>query len=197
MFSVRLILAAVVLAVTATPAQARADWLLIPYAGVRFGGSTALLVPESAVENRTYTLGVSVVRMGAGIFGLESDLGLTPGFFEATDEALVKSSVTSFGGNLILTLPLSVTRESLRPYVLAGGGLLRVSLGDLANILVIESTMPAVTLGAGAIGYFSDSTGVRFDLRLHRSLGQGDDELVRPGHRLRYWRGTIGIIRRF
>lgn len=181
-------------------APAQADWLLIPYAGVRFGGTTALLDLDSAVGERSYALGLSVSAVGAGVVGFEADVGLVPGFFQRGDHPapnITSSSVTTLGGNLILMLPLSVTRESLRPYAVLGAGLLRARSVDLLGDDSIRSTMPAVTLGLGAMGYFSDETGMRFDLRLHRSLGEGDDILVRPGHRLRYWRGTIGLIRRF
>jgi hypothetical protein len=187
--------AVLLLGVGPTPVQA--DWLLIPYACVRFGGSTALLVLDSAVDEKTYTIGASVVRLGSGFFGIEGDVGLTPGFFEQADASLVRSSVASAGANVVVTLPLSVTRESLRPYVVIGGGWLRATARDFSGTFPIQSTMPAVTLGGGAMGFFSDATGIRFDLRLHRSLGAGDDFLVRPGHRLRFWRGTVGIVRRF
>jgi hypothetical protein len=190
----------IVLFLLVAPVRAGADWLLIPYAGVRFGGSTALSDLDNAAGERSYTLGLSVAGVGAGVLGIEADVGHTPGFFQRGDHPaplITRSSVTSVGGNLILTLPLSVTRESLRPYAVVGAGLLRATSARPLRDDVIRSTMPAVTFGLGAVGFFSDDTGVRFDMRLHRSLGQGDDELVRPGHRLRFWRGTIGVIRRF
>jgi hypothetical protein len=190
----------VVLILLSWVAPARADWLLIPFAGVRFGGTTALLDLESAAGERSYALGVSVAAIGGGVLGVEGDVGLVPGFFQRDDHpgpSITSSSVTSVSGNIVLMLPLSVTRESLRPYVVVGAGLLRARSVDQVDVFPIRSTMPAITLGVGAMGYFSDDTGVRFDVRLHRSLGQGDDELERPGHRLRFWRATLGIIRRF
>jgi hypothetical protein len=179
------------------PGAARADWFLVPYAGLRFGGSTSLLVLDTAVDDRTFTLGVSVVSLGRGILGIEGDFGIIPGFFESGSDSLVRSNVTSLGANLVLTLPLALTREGLRPYVVAGGGALRASARDFSGAFNFISTMPAITLGGGATGFFSESTGVRFDIRLLRSLGEGDDVLIRPGNRLRYWRGTIGLVRRF
>jgi len=195
----RLVVLVAILSVVA-PATARADWLLIPYAGVRFGGSTGLLDLDEGAGQRSYALGLSMARLGTGVLGVEADVGHTPRFFQRSGQAaprITSSSVTTIGGHLLLTLPLSVTRESLRPYALVGVAWLRARSADLINEFPIDSGMPSVTLGAGAMGYFSDDTGVRFDLRLHRSLGEGDDELVRPGHRLRFWRGTVGLIRRF
>lgn len=193
-------LALIVLLVGASAAEVRADWLLIPYAGVRFGGSTALIDLDSAADRRTYTFGLSALTLPAGIFGLEADVALVPGFFqnrESPVQLVTSSHVATYGVHLVVSLPLSVTRESLRPYLVIGPGLFRATARDLGRTFLVRSTMPGVTLGAGAMGFISESTGVRFDLRLHRSLGEGDDVLVRPGHRLRYWRATAGLIRRF
>lgn len=197
---VRRLPALAALAAGLAPRPAAADWLLIPYAGVRFGGSTAFIGDlERGAEVASYTLGGSVAFFSAGVFGVEADLGLTPGFFDrAGVQNLVKSSrVTSVSGSVVVTLPLAVTRESLRPYVTAGGGLLLATAVDLFNEFPIRATMPALVLGGGAVGFFSDTTGVRFDLRLLRSLGRGDEPLDRPGSRLRYWRATAGLVRRF
>lgn len=189
--------ALLVLLAFAFVAEARADWLLIPYAGVRFGGSTAFLDLDSAAGVRSYTFGLSVATLPRGIFGLELDAALVPGFFQRDRQVVASSNVATYGAHLVVTLPLSVTRESLRPYVIVGPGFIRATARDVARTFDLRTTMPGVTLGAGAMGFISESTGVRFDLRLHRSLGEGDDVLVRPGHRLRYWRATAGLIRRF
>jgi hypothetical protein len=140
-----------------------------------------------------------VVLIGSGILGVEGDLAWVPGFFERGDRQLVEpgSSVTSLMGSAILTLPLSITRESLRPYVVAGGGLLHAEAQDITATFPISSTMPAIALGGGAIGFLSNTVGVRFDVRYVRSLGAGDDVLAGEGPRVQFWRGGIGLVLKY
>jgi hypothetical protein len=185
----------------ALPAQARAqDLLLMPYLGFTFGGGSSLFADLEEGAGQTASLvGVSVAVLGSGIFGVEGDLGYVPGFFERGEQEIVVpgSFVTSLTGTVMLTLPLSITRESLRPYVVAGGGAIRAEARDKIAVFPIRSTMPAMTLGGGAIGFLSNTVGVRFDLRYLRSLGQGDDMTVGEGPRVRLWRGSISLVLRY
>jgi hypothetical protein len=174
------------------------DLLLVPYLGFTFAGGSSLLDLESGSSESASVLGASGTLLGQGLFGVEADVGWAPGFFERGDRQLVaSSSVTNLTGAVMLTLPVSVTRESLRPYVLAGGGLLRAEARDNIATFTIRRTMPAMVLGGGAIGFLTNSVGVRFDLRHLRSLGEGDDLIVGEGPRVRYWRGSVGLVLRY
>lgn len=180
------------------PVPARADWLLVPFLGLTFGGGTSLVDLEAAAGTTKTTVGGSVMVVSDGILGLEADVAFVPGFFERGERGLVTDSrVTTAGGNLILALPLDVTRESLRPYVVVGGGVMHATASDILNVLNVRSWMPSMTVGVGAVGFVSDMTGVRFDLRYTRSLGEGDDLIVTEGPRLRMWRGSLGFVVRF
>ncbi len=185
----------------AAPAPAHAqDVLVIPYLGFTFKGGSALFADLERGSGETASaLGASVALVGAGILGLEADIGYLPGFFERGKRQIVVpgSSVTSLTGSVMLTLPLGITRESLRPYVVAGGGLMRAEARDIISTFPIRSTMPAVALGGGAVGFLSNSVGVRFDLRYVRSLGQGDDPIAGTGPRIRFWRGSVGLVLRY
>jgi hypothetical protein len=194
----RALLAALLLAYAA-PARAQ-DLLVVPFLGFTFGGDSAFLADlEQGSGETASALGASVAVLGSGILGLEGDLGFVPGFFERGEQLLITSgsSVLSLTGSVILTLPLSITRESLRPYFVGGVGLMRAEARDIQSVFTIRSTMPAVTLGGGAMGFFSDTVGVRFDLRYMRSLGQGDELLAAEGPRVRFWRGAIGLVLRY
>jgi hypothetical protein len=68
---------------------------------------------------------------------------------------------------------------------------------DITSTFPIRSTMPAITLGGGAIGFLSNTVGVRFDLRYIRSLGEGDDRIAGTGARVRFWRGTVGLVLKY
>lgn len=183
------------------PARSGAqDLLVIPYLGFTFAGGSSLFADLEGGSGETASaLGASLALVSNGIFGVEADLGYVPGFFERGERQLVVpgSFVTSLTGSVIVTLPLSLTRESLRPYLVAGGGLLRAEARDIASTFPIRSTMPAVTWGGGAVGFLSSSVGVRFDLRYVRSLGEGDDLIAGVGPRIRFWRGGIGLVLRY
>jgi len=198
MSSVRRVVVVVALLVGLLPAPARADWLIIPHVGLTFGGGTALIDLEAAAGTTKATVGGAVMVIGDGIFGLDADVAFVPGFFERGRRGLVTDSrVTTAGAHLVLALPLSVTRESLRPYLIAGGGTVRATANDILSVLDTQSWMPALTAGVGALGFVSDMTGVRFDLRYTRSIGEGDDLIVTEGARLRMWRGSLGFVIRF
>jgi hypothetical protein len=99
---------------------------------------------------------------------------------------------------VIVTVPLAVTRESLRPYVTAGLGLLHGGADDAASIATFDSSLLAVSVGGGAIGFLTPRAGVRFDLRRIRSTGSAPDTLTSlTGPRLGFWRATIGVAIRY
>lgn len=178
--------------------SAAQDLLLVPYLGFTFGGGSALLDLESGSSESASVLGASATLVGEGMLGVEADVGYVPGFFQRGDRGLVSGShLFNITGSVVLTLPVSVTRESLRPYLVAGGGMLRAEAPDTLSLLTIRRTMPALTLGGGAVGFLTNSVGVRFDLRYLRSMGAGNDLIVGEGPRVRYWRGSVGLVLRY
>jgi opacity protein-like surface antigen len=184
--------------VLAPTADARADWLLNPFLGMTFGVRTAYLTPDpEAPSAKKWTFGGSGAWLGNQFFGVEADLALTPGFFEADNtENLVRSShVTTLFGNVIIAMPLSVTRESLRPYAIGGLGLVHVNVEDRVGLVDVDGDSSlGLQIGGGAIGFISDRTGVRFDLRHVRSLARTTDEVTRERRaKLSFWRATLGV----
>ena len=94
------------------------DLLLMPYLGFTFASGSSLFADLEKGSGETASLlGGSVALLGGGIFGVEGDIAYVPGFFERGEQEIVVpgSFVTSLTGTVMLTLPLSVTRESLRP----------------------------------------------------------------------------------
>jgi hypothetical protein len=188
-----------VLLVCPRPARAQ-DLLFIPFLGFTFGGGSSLFADlESGSSESASAVGGSVALLGQGIFGVEGDIGYVPGFFERGEAQIVfpGSFVTSLTGSVMVTLPLSITRESLRPYLVAGGGVMWAEADDVASVFPIRSTMPALNFGGGAIGFLSNTVGVRFDLRYIRSLGAGDDRISGTGPRARFWRGSVGLVLKY
>lgn len=182
--------------VVAVPLSARADWLVTPFAGGSFAPETTLLVFEEGA-GRKLTLGVATTLLSDGLFGIEGEVNHTPGFFQGDDPLglVLTSRVTTFTGNVIIAVPLAVTRESLRPYVVGGLGLLQARSKHAAGLFPVDENLLAVNFGGGAIGFVTDRTGLRFDLRYIKAASGADGPLAQPGvSRLSFWRATMGIV---
>lgn len=177
------------------PGQARADWLITPFIGGSFAPETTFLVFEEGA-GRKLTFGGSVAWLSDSLFGLEAEFSHIPRFFEG-DYALglvLTSRVTTLGGNVILAAPLSMTRESLRPYFVGGVGLLQARIKHAGGLFPVGADLLGVTFGVGAIGLVSERTGVRFDLR-HIKAGSGAGPYARSRlSRLSFWRATLGVV---
>jgi hypothetical protein len=190
---------ALLLCACVPPLDARADWLIIPFLGASFAGETTLLVLEEGAGSRM-TLGASVALLGSGILGIEADVAHTPRFFDGDDPRglLLTSRVTTVGGNILLAAPLALTRESLRPYLVGGLGLLQARASDAAKLFPLDEDRLGLTLGAGAIGFVNDVTGLRFDVRHVKAISGADGPFARAGvSRLSFWRATAGVAIRY
>jgi hypothetical protein len=187
------------LCICAPAAEARADWLITPFLGTSFAGETTLLVLEEGAGTRM-TLGVSVALLSDGLLGIEAEVAHAPKFLEGDDPLeLVRSSrVTTFSGNVLLAAPLALTRESLRPYIVGGLGLLQARLQDAAGVFPLDEDRLGLNLGGGAIGFVTDFTALRFDIRHVKAISGSDGPLARPGvSRLSFWRATVGLTIRY
>lgn len=181
------------------PSAAQADWLFTPFVGSSFGAETTFLVFERA-GHRKLTLGGSAALLSDGLFGVEIDAGHTPGFFQSDDPLglVLASRVTTLTGSIIVAAPLTFTRESLRPYVVGGLGLIQARSEDLVGLLPLDRNLLGLALGGGAIGLLTDRTGLRFELRHFRAISGADGPFAEPGRsRLSFWRATAGVTLRY
>lgn len=192
------LLSALLLAL-ATPARAQ-DIFAVPFAGVKFGGSTSIFDLEFAADKKTFTMGASVVVLGNGVFGYEADFGYMPNFFKNEESPPVYkpgSYVIDLSGGVILALPEAVTGGGLRPYAVVGVGLVNAQAADVLEIFQIRRTVPAFKIGIGAQALLlTNNVGIRFDLRHVRSFTGDDGSLARVGRRISYSRFTIGLLLR-
>ena len=185
---------------TALAAGADADLLITPYVGPVFGGNTTLYdLDVGAATSKHWIFGGSVAWLSDQILGVEGDVATVPGFFEnSSGVGLVLSSrVTTLTGNVIAALPLSVTKESLRPYVIGGLGLLRASAEDRISLNESSSNWWGLQLGGGAVGLISNRAGVRFDLRHARTLSRDMTLRGERTSKLSFWRLTVGVTLRY
>ena len=190
-----LALVAVVLAVPA----AAADNQIRPYFGATFSGGTTFVDLEKAAGKLNPVVGVSVVTLG-DMFGFEGDLGDAPGFFQAGNQHLVLSSrVTTVTGNVVIAAPRKLTEYSLRPYIVAGGGLMRARIDDYFGVLKVSRVLPGFDVGVGALGFLTGDVGITWDVRRFQSIsGSTEERGVTFGHeRLSFWRASMGLVVRY
>lgn len=184
--------------VLASPAAAAAEWQLRPFIGFTFAGETTFIDLEQAAGGPNVLVGVDGVLLG-DVFGLEVDLAHAPGFFQAGDRPLVVSSrVTTLTGNIVVALPRRLAAYSLRPYLVGGGGLLRVRI-DPGSVLQVARSLAALDVGGGVTGFLTDEVGLNWDVRYFRSTGErGDSRGVSFGtERLSFWRANMAVAFRY
>lgn len=188
------------------PKPAAADWLFTPYVGGVFGGSAnfgEFADRDDEIEQRI-TFGGSIGFMGAGIFGVEADIGFTPNFYENTvgpgDFEFGDSNLFTMMGNLILGAPIGGQQGAgFRPYASGGIGLIRSRISATTIFDELSTNDFGYNLGGGFIGFFSDNFGLRGDLRYFRSFedNESDGELDIALGDLRFWRGSVGATFRW
>ena len=194
-----------------TPAPAAADWYFTPFFGWDLAGSTTLTDLEYLGENRTkVTFGGSGAFI-RGIFGVEVDYAYVPRFFQRPNRpadplnpnppegpTVASSHVQTLTGSFILAAPLAWTRESLRPYLLAGIGWMDAVSTDVRELSPVDCNLTAVSLGGGAIGMLGNRTGLRFDLRRFSNIDGVEPSCASFGTpRLTFWRTTVGVTMRY
>jgi hypothetical protein len=135
------------------PRNVEAEWLIKPFAGVTFAPSTTYVGDQdNAAGSAPDEAGVAKLMFGAStvllgeIFGIEADFGRVPGFFERDVEAplVVKSSLLTLTGNVVVAVPRRVAGYALRPYFAAGFGLIRARSEDERPLFPISDTLPAI-----------------------------------------------------
>jgi|KBSMisStandDraft_5_1062788.scaffolds.fasta_scaffold312223_2 hypothetical protein len=188
-----------VLLLVAAPASA-ADNQIRPFVGGTFGGGTTFVDLEHAAGKWNPVLGVSFVTL-KNIFGLDVELADAPGFFQGDDSGLVLSSrVTTLTGNVVVAAPRSKTEYGLRPYLLGGAGIMRTRKKDYFAVFPETRVLAAIDVGAGAVGFFTNRSGVSWEIRRFEGLG-GTNEV--PGTtlgkppRLSFWRATMAFVYRY
>jgi len=181
----------------ASASHARAEWHLTPMAGLTMLGSTTIFDPELATEKRHWNLGGAVSLLSPSFFGAEVITTWTPGFFEGEDLDLIASGrAVSLMANVVLTTPRRWTEYSLRPFVSGGFGLMHVKKVEKPEgLFPVNLNLGGFNIGGGAVGFLSERTGLRFDIRYHSTLRETDQGPIAFGPvRLRYLTASLGIV---
>jgi hypothetical protein len=180
-----------------TPAAARADGLIVPFAGVNFGGNAGESLGDGADAKR-FDWGVSLAWMGGGVFGFEGDIGYSPDFYGKSDVG--GSSVLSVMGNVLLGVPFGGQKGfGIRPFGLVGIGVLRSDLQSFDELVGFDNTEVAWNFGGGVLIFFGSHVGIRGDIRYFRTFHALDfGPLETSGSdAVDYTRGAVGLVLRF
>jgi outer membrane protein W len=196
----------VVLASAAAPRPASADWTLTPFLGWNFGGSADVNGSGGSTFSNKFEkkldYGASLTSMGHGPIGFEVDFGYSPNFFESSTTATGfrftnKSNVTTLMANLVV----GGHTGSVRPYAVAGVGLLRTNVQDFAQLFTVNTKNDfGMDIGGGVMGFFSKSVGLRGDVRYFRGFRGTNDSSNPSGLALsdfKFWRGSLGLSLKF
>jgi opacity protein-like surface antigen len=178
------------------PATARADGMVVPFIGVNFTGSSGNALSHAINVNR-FDWGVSLAYMGGGFLGIEADVGYTPDFYGRTD--IGGSSVFTAMGNLLVGIPFGGQEGvGVRPYGLAGLGLIRSEVAAFGDVPGLDNSNPGWSAGGGAMFFFGTHVGLRTEVRYFRTFRAIDFIDVTPRRgRLDFTRASTGLIVRF
>lgn len=192
------IFAILFLLLTPGAALAQTDFLIVPFVGAKFAGHTSIAIGEPTVGQKKVTLGASTALLTDQFLGVEADLAHTPQFFgPGIQRTVSRSGVTTLTGSVILAVPKAITRESLRPYVVAGVGLMHARVSTQAGLLDTRSNLLGLDIGAGAIGFVSPRAGARFELRHFKNLTDDSAAVTIGGTRLSFWRFATGLVLKY
>jgi hypothetical protein len=177
------------------PATVWAEWQFKPFIGSTFGGTSTFVFTEEAASERHLATGGSATWLG-NVFGVEGELGWQPTFFQSDDSVVAPlgSSVLTLTGNVVLTLPRKMTQYSLRPYFVAGGGLVRIAIDQQSAAFSVSKAAGVVDIGGGVTGFLTDRVGLNWDVRYFRSI-EGDEGtgLTIGKEQISFWRATMGM----
>lgn len=196
----RLSMTIAALALAIMPSAAFADGYFVPFIGANFGGDVGRPLSETVDERNRMTFGFGVGGMAGGIFGAEFDFGYTRNFYASDGTVVTKSNLITAMPALVIGIPIGgQTGGGVRPYVLAGAGLLRRDL-DFDTFDSISENDWGYTLGGGVMGYFTDHVGLRGDLRYFRNFKadiiEATDIDFERGT-FNFGRASIGVLFRF
>lgn len=171
-----------VLAAVAGIRPASAQGFITPFVGFNFGGDSANCLSLTNCQEKRTNFGVSLGTLSA--FGFEEDISYAKNFFGDTPGT--DSSVFSAMSNIMISVPAG----PVRPYVLAGVGLIRPHVStSLASLASFDKNAFGYDIGGG-MHVIVGHVGVRGDLRRFKTLQ--DIPLFRS-QPLAYWRGSVGL----
>jgi len=197
--SVAVVVLAWAIAAVAADAGA-ADREIRPFVGFTFAGNTTFVPNITEAAGKVHaTVGVDAAVLGE-VFGVDFDLAHTPGFFQTgeANDLIISSGVTTVTGNVVIGLPRKWMEYTLRPYIVAGGGIMRVRALDYFGVVDVSQVKPAIDFGAGAVGFITHDVGVAWEVRRFQTVGNSELTGFSFGaEQVSFWRATMAVAIRY
>lgn len=151
------VVAVAVVLLLSAPTPGHAQSFISPLIGFNFGGDANC--PElRGCEDKRLNWGGSLGRMG-NVFGVEEELAFAKDFFGESED--FDSNVMTLMTNVMFVPNLG----PIRPYALAGVGLMRTSFEVTATGVKTHNNDAAWDVGGGLMILFAPHVGIRGDVR--------------------------------
>jgi len=190
--------ASIVLAlVVALPGAAQAQGLFTGFIGTtRNVKVTEADCPPGGdcVLDGQFTWGFSAGTIGT--VGFEVDFGVTDDFFGGSEVGIDNNLIT-LTGNLLVSVPIDRGGPGFRPYAVGGMGLIKTRVTGVSQLVDFSRNDLGMDLGFGAIGFMSNSFGIRGDFRYFRRLTKEEEGFGFELGDISFWRVSIGAALRF
>ena len=138
------------------------------------------------VRDPSATPGASMAVLDDNGIGVELDVAHLGGFDNAV---FMKSGITSAMLNVIVMSQ----HETLRPFVVAGAGVMRVSGTVFEGQPAVGRTEGGWTAGGGALFMVNEVVGIRGDARYFRHFSRHSDIPLAGDGVLDFWRTSVGV----
>ena len=165
------------------PARANAEVFVNPWAGVHFGNDEA--------QSGLRSFGAAIGNAGGALWGIETNLGYTPGFFDGGDNYELDFMVGFSVGPT-----LNVQAKRTRPYGIVNFGMIRTHIGSPVAGGEFARSDLGMAIGGGVTHELTDHMAIRADLRYLRSFNSesaANNLNVDVGN-LHFWRAAFGVV---
>jgi hypothetical protein len=189
------------------PSESRAEWLVMPYAGITLGTKATFSDFALQFDNEfdpAPLFGAALVWQKSRVFEIEGDFGLSPDFFGRRvgedDFQYGDNQLISLMGNLRMNLPWpSGGTGHIRPYGAAGIGVFLTRISDPEGAFTADGNQLAFDAGGGITAPMGARFLLQADVRYFRTLQAATpkDEVDLAIDSLSFWRTTVGFGIRF
>ena len=187
--------------------EARADWIVTPYAGIASNTRVTFIDVVGPFDNRFElrpTYGAAVTWSRGGLFDFEGDVGVSPGLFSRR-VAEVEGDDFEYGDNQLITMMGNVkvdlpwTLGGMRPYGVAGAGVFQTRIADRDDAFDVSGSQLGFDAGGGITAAIGNRLRLQVDARYFRTLQakKPADEFDLAIDALSFWRTAVGIGFRF
>ena len=107
--------------------------------------------------------------------------------------------MTTLTGDVVIALPRHRFEYTLRPYFVAGAGLMHVSIKGRLGALDVASTLTAIDFGGGVTGFLTKRVGLSWEIRRFGTFG-GTHRLRGASfvdEQLSFWRANMSVAVRY